>query len=69
MVKTVSCYPVLRSSNQTFPRMGQRQGKTSDPNFDPNYFKTKSAEKHLISYEIRCFMVAGGGFEPPTSGL
>ena len=65
MVKTVSCYPVLRSSNQTFPRMGQRQGKTSDP----NYFKEKSAEKHLISYEIRCFMVAGGGFEPPTSGL
>ena len=38
--------------------MGQRQGQTSDPNFDPNYFEAKSAEKHLISYEIRCFMAS-----------
>ena len=36
--------------------MGQRQGQTSDPNFDPNYFKVKSAEKRLISCEIRRFM-------------
>lgn len=49
--------------------MGQRQGQTADPYFDPNYFKAKSAEKHLISYEIRCFMVAGAGLEPTTSGL
>ena len=38
--------------------MGQRQGQTADPYFDPNYFKAKSAEKHLISYEIRCFMAS-----------
>ena len=49
--------------------MGQRQGQTSDPNFDPNYFGAKSAEKHLISTEIRCFMVAETGLEPAASGL
>ena len=30
---------------------------------------SKSAEKHLISREIRCFMVAETGLEPATSGL
>ena len=30
---------------------------------------SKSAEKHLISREIRCFMVAETGIEPATSGL
>ena len=30
--------------------MGQRQGQTADPYFDPNYFKAKSAEKHLKLY-------------------
>ena len=49
--------------------MGQRQGQTSDPNFDPNYFEAKNAEKRLISYEIRRFMVVGAGLEPTTSGL
>ena len=50
-------------------RMGQGLGQTVDPNFDPNYFGAKSAEKHLISCEIRCFMVAETGLEPATSGL
>ena len=52
-----------------YPRLGHGLGQTVDPNFDPNYFGVKSAEKHLILYEIRCFMVAGAGLEPTTSGL
>jgi len=54
---------------QIYPRLGHGLGQTVDPNFDPNYFGAKSAEKHLISCEIRCFMVAETGLEPATSGL
>ena len=54
---------------QIYPRVGHGLGQTVDPNFDPNYFEAKSAEKHRISYEIRCFMVAETGLEPATSGL
>ena len=36
--------------------MGHGLGQIADPNFDPNYFEAKNAEKRLISYEIRRFM-------------
>jgi hypothetical protein len=49
--------------------MGQRVGLHADPYFDPEFFERKNTEKQLISFEISCFMVAGGGLEPPTSGL
>ena len=54
---------------QIYPRLGHGLGQAGDPNFDPNYFGAKNAEKHLISAEIRCFMVAETGLEPATSGL
>ena len=54
---------------QIYPRLGHGLGQTVDPNFDPNYFGAKSAEKHRISCEIRYFMVAETGLEPATSGL
>ena len=54
---------------QNYPRLGHGLGQMVDQNFDPNYFGAKSAEKHLISCEIRCFMVAETGLEPATSGL
>ena len=31
--------------------------------------RTKNAEKHRISCEIRCFLVAEAGLEPAASGL
>jgi hypothetical protein len=34
-----------------------------------NFLGEKVQKKQLISKEISCFMVAGGGLEPPTSGL
>ena len=60
---------VLPGTKLTYPRLGHGLGQTVDPNFDPNYFGAKSAEKHRISYEIRCFMVAETGLEPATSRL
>ena len=50
-------------------RLGHGLGQSVDPDFDPYVSRTKNAEKHRISYEIRCFMVAEAGLEPATSGL
>ena len=49
--------------------MGQGLGQSLAPNFNSYGFETKNAEKHRISNEIRCFMVAEAGLEPATSGL